>query len=117
MRKHNLTNYILATSELNSLNELKANLTLTNERPSGRLPQLSYFLEVFFDVYGCQMNEGDAEVVHSVLTGAGYERTDNVAEADVWLLVTCSIRESAEDKIWKKLRNIQHRKKAGIFLK
>lgn len=73
--------------------------------------------KVFFDVYGCQMNEGDAEVVHSVLTGAGYERTDNVAEADVWLLVTCSIRESAEDKIWKKLRNIQHRKKAGIFLK
>ena len=23
---------------------------------------------MFFDVYGCQMNEGDAEVVHSVLT-------------------------------------------------
>ena len=78
---------------------------------------IEFNFKVFFDVYGCQMNEGDAEVVHSVLTKAGYERTDNVAEADVWLLVTCSIRESAEDKIWKKLRNIQRRKKGGIFLK
>ena len=53
----------------------------------------------------------------SLPSKAGYERTENVSEADVWLLVTCSIRESAEDKIWKKLRNIQHRKRAGIFLK
>ena len=72
---------------------------------------------MFFDVYGCQMNEGDAEVVHAVLNKAGYERTDNVAEADVWLLVTCSIRESAEEKIWRKLRNIQRRKKGAFALK
>ncbi len=34
-------------------------------------------------------------------------------QADVWLLVTCSIREGAESKVYKKLANIRKNKKKG----
>ena len=59
------------------------------------------------------MNVNDTEVVWSILEEKGYGKTTNPAEADIWLIVTCSIREGAEDKIWKKLHNIS-RKKGGF---
>ena len=71
--------------------------------------------KVFLDVHGCQMNVSDAEVVRAVLEGQGYALTMNAAEADVWSIVTCSIRESAEDKIWSKLRHIQRKRKAKVY--
>lgn len=46
------------------------------------------------------MNVNDVEVVWSILQGVGYERTENVNDADVILAMTCSIREKAELKIW-----------------
>ena len=62
------------------------------------------------------MNVSDTEVVWAVLEAKGYMKTTNPAEADVWLIVTCAIREGAEDKIWKKLRNISRKKmKNGPF--
>ena len=42
------------------------------------------------------MNVSDTEVVWSILEDQGYARTLNPREADVWLLVTCSIRDGAE---------------------
>ena len=52
--------------------------------------------KVYLDVYGCQMNVSDTEVVWAILEEQGYARTLNPREADVWLLVTCSIRDGAE---------------------
>ena len=49
----------------------------------------------------------------SVLETQGYVRTLDSNEADAWLLVTCSIRENAEDKIWKKLNYIKALKAQG----
>lgn len=46
------------------------------------------------------MNVNDVEVVWSILQGAGFDRTINLNEADVILLMTCSIREKAELKVW-----------------
>ena len=71
--------------------------------------------KVYLDVYGCQMNVNDTEVVWSVLESRGYERTLNPKEADVWLLVTCSIREGAENKIWNKLKFIRDNSKVKSF--
>ena len=64
-------------------------------------------LKVFLDVYGCQMNVADAEVVLGILGEQGYLRTLDKEDADIWLLLTCSIREGAEDKIWRKLHHIE----------
>ena len=59
--------------------------------------------KLYIETYGCQMNVADSEVVASVMKMAGYEPTDNEAEADAIFLNTCSVRENAENKIYHRL--------------
>ena len=61
--------------------------------------------------FGCQMNEYDSDKMSDVLKHShGLELTDNINQADVLLVNTCSIREKAEEKLfhqlgrWKKLK-------------
>lgn len=62
---------------------------------------------VYFETYGCQMNVNDAEYAWAILKNKGYTRTDCLEDADVILLVTCSIREKAEEKIWSRLDQLK----------
>ncbi|XP_059609097.1 CDK5RAP1-like protein [Phlebotomus argentipes] len=62
--------------------------------------------KVFFEVYGCQMNVSDTEVVWSILKGHDYQKVEDFREADVVLLITCAIREGAETKIWNRLQQL-----------
>ncbi|KAJ1848189.1 hypothetical protein LPJ73_004043, partial [Coemansia sp. RSA 2703] len=57
----------------------------------------------YVEVYGCQMNVSDTEILMSVLNKAGYQRTMVLEDADVIFLMTCAIREKAEDRIWSRL--------------
>lgn len=57
------------------------------------------------------MNISDAEIVWSILQNEGYVRTVSIYDADIALLVTCAIRDSAENKIWtriKQIRSVKH---------
>ncbi|HMZ06350.1 MAG TPA: tRNA (N6-isopentenyl adenosine(37)-C2)-methylthiotransferase MiaB [Anaerolineales bacterium] len=47
---------------------------------------------------GCQMNVADSQRVGSSLEHLGYSLTENPEEADVIVLNTCVVRQSAEDK-------------------
>ncbi|XP_040186509.1 mitochondrial tRNA methylthiotransferase CDK5RAP1 [Rana temporaria] len=67
--------------------------------------------KVYFETYGCQMNVNDTEIAWSILEKTGYVRINTAAEADVILLVTCSIREKAEQTIWNRLKQLAHLKK------
>lgn len=49
------------------------------------------------------MNVADSEVIGSILGVAGYESCDNITDADLILLNTCSIRDNAEQKIYSRL--------------
>ncbi|OQR71632.1 CDK5 regulatory subunit-associated protein 1-like, partial [Tropilaelaps mercedesae] len=84
-----------------------------NEFPT-EVPYLNqYYAEkknVFFEVYGCQMNVSDTEIVWSILDKAGYKRVNSESQADVVLIMTCSIREGAENKIWHRLKNLKRLK-------
>lgn len=60
---------------------------------------------MFFDVHGCQMNVSDTEVVWSILKSDGFIKTEVLNDADVVLIMTCAIREGAENKIWNKILN------------
>jgi tRNA-2-methylthio-N6-dimethylallyladenosine synthase len=53
--------------------------------------------------WGCQMNEDDSEQIAGLLTQMGYSPTSNPEEADVAMLVTCSVREKPEQKAKSKL--------------
>ena len=59
--------------------------------------------KVYIETYGCQMNVADTEVVFSILTREGYSRTEDIAEADVIMANTCSIRDNAEQRIWGRI--------------
>uniref|UniRef100_G3VNV9 Mitochondrial tRNA methylthiotransferase CDK5RAP1 n=1 Tax=Sarcophilus harrisii TaxID=9305 RepID=G3VNV9_SARHA len=63
--------------------------------------------KVYLETYGCQMNVNDAEIAWSILEKNGYLRTNSLHEADVILLVTCSIREKAEQAIWHRLKRLK----------
>jgi tRNA-2-methylthio-N6-dimethylallyladenosine synthase len=58
---------------------------------------------VYIETYGCQMNVADSEVVGGILSTHGHSLTGDIAEADVVLVNTCSIRENAEQRIYGRL--------------
>ncbi|KAH0947657.1 hypothetical protein HN011_010951 [Eciton burchellii] len=66
--------------------------------------------KVYFKIYGCQMNVNDTDIIWSILKSHGYKHTQSLSDADIVLLVTCSIRDSAEQKIWNKLEVLKHMK-------
>ena len=68
--------------------------------------------KAFIGVYGCQMNISDAERMEGQLVTIGYERTEDMEEADLILLNTCCVRETAEDKVYGKIGEIKHLKRA-----
>jgi tRNA-2-methylthio-N6-dimethylallyladenosine synthase len=57
------------------------------------------------------MNVADSEVVVSILSKVGYEPTENIKDAGLILINTCSIRDNAEQRIWGRLKAISHLKK------
>lgn len=73
--------------------------------------------KVFIETYGCQMNVNDTEVVFSILAGNGYERTEDIAQADVIMANTCSVRDNAEQRIWGRIEqfNIERRRRPVLI--
>ncbi len=59
--------------------------------------------KIYIETYGCQMNVADSEIVLGLLDEGGQMMTDDVREADVILVNTCSIRENAEKRIYGRL--------------
>lgn len=51
------------------------------------------------------MNVADTEIVETILESAGFQKSEEMYEADVVLVNTCAIRENAEKKIWNKLES------------
>jgi len=56
---------------------------------------------------GCQMNVADSQRLASVLEGIGYQAVNRAEEADVIVLNTCVVRQSAEDKAYGRLHSLR----------
>ena len=67
--------------------------------------------KVYIETYGCQMNFNDTEVVVSLLEKAGFAYTEEISEARLLLLNTCSIRDNAEQRVWGRLDQFKQYKK------
>lgn len=61
----------------------------------------------YIRTFGCQMNISDSEIVISILTSAGYEKTASMSTADVILFNTCSVRDKAEQSLYKQVKQIK----------
>ncbi len=59
--------------------------------------------KLFIESYGCQMNFSDAEIVASIMEKEGYVTTQNLEDADLVLVNTCSVRDKAEQTVRKRL--------------
>ncbi|HET8737064.1 MAG TPA: tRNA (N6-isopentenyl adenosine(37)-C2)-methylthiotransferase MiaB [Pricia sp.] len=70
-------------------------LSLEGQKANGR--------KLYIESYGCQMNFSDSEIVASILAGEGFDTTQELNEADLVLVNTCSIREKAEMTVRKRL--------------
>ncbi len=57
----------------------------------------------FIETWGCQMNELDSQRMAGELMRQGLLPTRLVAEADLVLLNSCSVREKAEQKVYSRL--------------
>ena len=69
--------------------------------------------KLYIETYGCQMNVADSEVVAAVMQMAGYEMSQDEAEADAIFMNTCSVRENAENKIYNRLDTLRAEQKKG----
>lgn len=56
---------------------------------------------------GCQMNAADSQRVASELEKLGYRATREAESADVIVLNTCVVRQSAEDKAYSRLMSLK----------
>ncbi|MBX3604180.1 MAG: tRNA (N6-isopentenyl adenosine(37)-C2)-methylthiotransferase MiaB [Piscinibacter sp.] len=73
--------------------------------------------KVFIKTFGCQMNEYDSDKMVDVLhAAAGYEKTDDVEQADLVLFNTCSVREKAQEKVFSDLGRVKHLKDKGVLI-
>ncbi len=70
-------------------------LSLENNEKNGR--------KLYIESYGCQMNFSDSEIVASILANEGFNTTQDLNDADLVLVNTCSIREKAEQTVRKRL--------------
>ncbi len=73
--------------------------------------------KVFIRTFGCQMNEYDSDKMADVLGAAqGYEKTDDVEQADLILFNTCSVREKAQEKVFSDLGRVKHLRAKGVLI-
>lgn len=73
---------------------------------------------LYIETYGCQMNAGDTEIVVSLMQAEGYRYTEDIRQADIILVNTCSIRDNAEQRIWGRLADLRRyrRSKPGLVV-
>lgn len=68
---------------------------------------------LYIETYGCAMNFADSEVVASIMGDKGFKTTQNLAEADVVFMNTCSIRDNAEAHVWGRIKEMKPYKRSN----
>ncbi len=68
---------------------------------------------LYLETFGCQMNVSDSEKIISMLKGIGYKPTENLFDADLIILNTCSVRAKAEHKLYSSLGRFREMKQTN----
>ncbi len=73
----------------------------------------TYFIKTF----GCQQNAADSERVAAALKGRGMKPAKSIKTADYIVINTCMVRQSAENRVYGLVNNLEKRKEAGENIK
>ena len=76
--------------------------------------------KIFIKTFGCQMNEYDSNRILDSIRKIGFEKTDNLNNADCYLLNTCHIRDKAKEKVYHDIgrvkKNFRFKKKPFVIV-
>jgi tRNA-2-methylthio-N6-dimethylallyladenosine synthase len=68
----------------------------------------------FIKTWGCQMNVLDGDKIASLMESLGHEKTENIKDANIILLNTCSVREGPENKVFSELARLKPLKEKNL---
>lgn len=74
-------------------------------------------MKFYIETYGCQMNASDSELVTRILIDAGHKQATDIADADLILFNTCSVRDHAEQRVLGRISTEQPRRTTNPNLK
>ncbi|MDP3724770.1 MAG: MiaB/RimO family radical SAM methylthiotransferase [bacterium] len=74
-------------------------------------------MKYFLQTYGCQANKADSELIAGTLEAMGHREVKTMERADLIILNTCSIRQSAEDRVFAKMEKLRALKEKKPSLK
>ncbi|HNY25037.1 MAG TPA: tRNA (N6-isopentenyl adenosine(37)-C2)-methylthiotransferase MiaB [Alphaproteobacteria bacterium] len=69
----------------------------------------------FIQTFGCQMNVYDGQRIANMLQTNGWQKIDDMPNADLIILNTCSVREKASNKVFSALGRIRDSKKPNAI--
>ncbi len=70
---------------------------------------MKYYLATF----GCQMNDNDSMLIAAGLEQYGHQSTDQISDADIIIVNTCCVRQTAENKAWGLINSLKPLKKSN----
>uniref|UniRef100_A0A0F7Z6K0 tRNA-t(6)A37 methylthiotransferase n=1 Tax=Micrurus fulvius TaxID=8637 RepID=A0A0F7Z6K0_MICFL len=71
--------------------------------------------KIWIRTWGCSHNSSDGEYMAGQLAAYGYSITENAAEADLWLLNSCTVKSPAEDHFRNSIKKAQEGKKKVVL--
>ena len=63
--------------------------------------------KIFIKTFGCQMNEYDSNRIFDTVKEIGFTKTNNIDEANCYLLNTCHIRDKAKEKVYHEIGRVK----------
>ena len=63
--------------------------------------------KIFIKTFGCQMNEYDSNRISDTVKEIGFSQTNNIDEANCYLLNTCHIRDKAKEKVYHEIGRVK----------
>lgn len=60
---------------------------------------------IFIQTFGCSLNYADSEVMAGLLAEAGHILTEDPAKADLIVINSCTVKNEAEAKLWRTIKN------------
>ncbi len=74
-------------------------------------------MNLFFEIYGCEMNKSQAYSLQLFLKDNGYNVVEKLENADLIFIYTCSVRYTAEQRAYGRLQYFKYLKKTKPNLK
>lgn len=68
-------------------------------------------MKFFIKTFGCQMNEADSERIRRAFLQQGYQETNQINQAQLVIINSCIVRQSAENRVYGLINNLKKREK------